>query len=409
MLVLTGAGGFVGTQLVPRLAEWSGRSLLLVSRDPAALQARFPDIRSCDYDDLRNADLTGATFVHLATRNNDRPGTPGEFRAANVDHLLRTAAIARDGGAAQFINLCSVHAFQPAADDLYGTSKREGAGQLAAFWPGGATNLYLPAVYGARFQGRLGALNRVPGFARSGALALLRQLKPMISIERLAAELIALVERGPPPADDRWQSARFAADPVPATGLYSAIKRAIDLFAVVAVVILLGWAMVLVALYVRFDSKGPAIFAQQRVGKQGKVFTCYKFRTMAVGTVQAGTHDVSAAVITGAGGFLRRTKLDELPQVWNVLRNEMSLVGPRPCLPIQTALVGARGAHGVLELKPGITGLAQINDVDMSDPARLAAWDDRYGAFRTLMLDCVILIRTVLGGGVGDRVADPSS
>lgn len=407
MLVLTGAGGFVGSQLVSLLAERGGQPLLLVSRDAAALQARFPAIPACNYTTLGSVDLTGATVIHLAARNNDRLGTLEEFRSVNVDHLLQTAAAARKGGAAQFINLCSIHALQPG--DAYGLSKREGAEKLAAFWPDGAVNLYLPAVYGAKFQGRLAVLDRLPGFARSMALALLRQLKPVISIDRFAEELLRIVDHGPPRGANPSESARYAADPVSDIGLYAAVKRMTDLAAAVAVVLFLGWAMLLTALYVRLDSKGPAIFAQQRVGRHGRVFTCYKFRTMAVGTVQAGTHDVNASAITRAGGFLRRTKLDELPQVWNVLRNEMSLVGPRPCLPMQTEMIAERAARGILEMKPGITGLAQINSIDMSDPTRLAAWDDRYGTFRTLLLDCLILGRTILGGGAGDRVAGRDS
>lgn len=409
MLVLTGANGFVGSQLVSWLMERGGRPLLLVSRDAATLQARFPGVRTCDYTALGNIDLTGATFVHLAARNNDQQASLAEFRAVNVDHLLKTAAIARDGGAIRFINLCSVHALHPGINDAYGLSKREGAEALAAFWPGGAFNLYLPAVYGAEFQGRLGVLNQLPTIMRPIALALLRQLKPVISVDRLAEELFRLVDRKVYPASNPWESRLYAADLVPAMGLYSTVKRVIDLTVAVTVALFLGWAMLLIAIYVRLDSKGPAIFAQQRVGRHGRVFTCYKFRTMAVGTVQAGSHEVSASVITGAGDFLRRTKLDELPQVWNVLRNEMSLVGPRPCLPMQTELIAERMARGVLNLKPGITGLAQINDIDMSDPARLATWDDRYGAFRTFLLDCLILIRTILGSGAGDRVAGRAS
>ncbi len=205
-------------------------------------------------------------------------------------------------------------------------------------------------------------------------------------------------------ANDIYRSEMYLADPTPALGLYAGISRAIDLCAALAVIVLAGWAMVLIALYVRLDSKGPAIFAQKRIGKHARVFTCYKFRTMATGTADVATHDVSESSVTKAGRFLRKTKLDELPQVANVLRNEMSLVGPRPCLPVQKELIKRRAERTVLTLKPGITGLAQIKNVDMSDPARLAALDDRYRAFRTVIGDGAILLRTVLGGGSGDRV-----
>ena len=126
---------------------------------------------------------------------------------------------------------------------------------------------------------------------------------------------------------------------------------------------------------------------------------------MSVGTAHVSTHLATAASVTRAGRFLRRTKLDELPQIANVFLNQMSLVGPRPCLPMQDELIDRREERGVFRVKPGITGLAQINDIDMSHSARLAAWDDRYIAFRTLKSDLLILLRTVVGGGSGDRTA----
>ncbi|MEG8016401.1 hybrid nucleoside-diphosphate sugar epimerase/sugar transferase [Sphingomonas sp. 22R3R2A-7] len=402
MIVLTGATGFVGSQLVRQLGAQA--ELLLVSRDPEAARRRFAEAAVCDYATLSGHDLTGAVIIHLAARNNDRVGTIEEFRAGNVDGLLEVAAIAKAGGAARFINLCSTHALDTEHTDPYGLSKREGARALTALWPDGAINLYVPAIYGNDFRGRLAVLNRLPAVLKPLAIGLLRQVKPMISINRLLAVLLELAAE-PDLSDDPWKSERYAADPVKDIGISSVVKRTVDLLAVLAVVVLLGWLMIIVALYIRFDSKGPAIFAQQRVGRDGRIFTCYKFRTMTLGTAHAATHDVSAASVTVAGRFLRRTKIDELPQVVNVLMNDMSLVGPRPCLPMQTELIARRRARGILRLKPGITGLAQINEIDMSDPARLAAWDDRYGAFQTLSGYIVILIRTVLGGGSGDRVS----
>jgi lipopolysaccharide/colanic/teichoic acid biosynthesis glycosyltransferase len=113
---------------------------------------------------------------------------------------------------------------------------------------------------------------------------------------------------------------------------------------------------------------------------------------------------MTADAITGVGAFLRKTKIDELPQVWNILRGELSLVGPRPGLPVQTKLTDERQAHGVFSVLPGITGLAQINGVDMSDPERLARMDAHYIAQRGLLLDLKIILATFLGRGQGDKV-----
>ena len=172
----------------------------------------------------------------------------------------------------------------------------------------------------------------------------------------------------------------------------------------IAVIVFAGWILAIVWILVRLGSPGPGIFAQERVGKHGKTFVCYKFRTMKTGTRQAGTHELSADAITGVGAFLRKTKIDELPQVLNILRGELSLVGPRPGLPVQTRLTEARAAQGVFNVLPGITGLAQIQGIDMSDPERLAEVDARYIAQRGLLLDIKIIIATFLGRGQGDKV-----
>ncbi len=116
-----------------------------------------------------------------------------------------------------------------------------------------------------------------------------------------------------------------------------------------------------------FDTGSP-VFKQERVGRNKKPFTLVKFRTMSVDTASVASHLASTASITKMGGFLRKTKLDELPQLWNVLKGEMSLVGPRPGLFNQAELTAARESEGVFDVRPGITGLAQVNDIDMSTP-----------------------------------------
>lgn len=186
--------------------------------------------------------------------------------------------------------------------------------------------------------------------------------------------------------------------------VYSALKRSLDLAVSLAFVLFFFWVFAIVWAVIRLDTPGPALFRQARVGRNGRIFTCYKFRTMFVTTPEVATHEVSRHAVTRAGALLRRTKLDELPQLFNVLIGQMSLVGPRPCLPNQHELIAERQARGVLAIRPGITGLAQVNDIDMSDPRRLAEWDWRYLRERSIWLDVKILIGTVLGGGAGDRV-----
>ncbi|MEC5325919.1 sugar transferase [Aurantimonas sp. A3-2-R12] len=111
---------------------------------------------------------------------------------------------------------------------------------------------------------------------------------------------------------------------------------------------------------IRFTSLGPAIFRQVRVGRNEKPFTCFNLRTMYANTGDWPSHEADEAAITPFGRNLRRTKLDELPQLWNILTGDMSSVGPRPCLPSQKALIDARRARGLYSIRPGITGVSQI-------------------------------------------------
>lgn len=183
------------------------------------------------------------------------------------------------------------------------------------------------------------------------------------------------------------------------------MKRLFDIAASLAGLAALGWLILLLAWLVRRDSQGPGLFVQERVGREGRSFRCYKLRTMRVDTVAAATHDTPKSAVTPLGAKLRRWKLDELPQLWNVLRGDMSFVGPRPCLPIQAEVIEERRKRGVLAIRPGITGLAQVNGIDMSEPARLGETDARYMQSRSFTGDLGLIFRTLAGGGRGDRVA----
>jgi O-antigen biosynthesis protein WbqP len=151
------------------------------------------------------------------------------------------------------------------------------------------------------------------------------------------------------------------------------------------------------------DTRLP-LFTQERVGREKKPFVLVKFRTMRPDTDSVASHLADAEAITTLGRFLRKTKLDELPQLWNVLRGEMSLVGPRPCLFCQKELIEERSRRGVLRVRPGITGLAQIQGIDMSTPELLAEIDAKMLESLNVPNYFRYLFLTALGKGSGDRV-----
>lgn len=168
--------------------------------------------------------------------------------------------------------------------------------------------------------------------------------------------------------------------------------------------LLVGSPVLLVLTIIGLFDTGSPIFRQIRVGRHRKPFTLVKFRTMKVDTASVATHLASSASITHFGHFLRKTKLDELPQLWNVLKGEMSLVGPRPGLFNQEELTEERAKRGVFDVRPGITGLAQVNEIDMSTPALLAETDQKMIQSLTLVDYLKYIFMTVAGKGSGDRI-----
>lgn len=168
---------------------------------------------------------------------------------------------------------------------------------------------------------------------------------------------------------------------------------------------LVGAAPIYLLLFVLgwLDTRSP-LFRQERVGRHQKPFTLVKFRTMRPDTASVATHLADASAVTRLGHFLRRSKLDELPQLWNVLKGEMSLVGPRPCLFSQEALIVERAERQVFNVRPGITGLAQIQGIDMSTPRLLAETDARMLKNLGVSAYFMYIIKTVTGAGRGDRI-----
>ncbi|UWZ93077.1 sugar transferase [[Pasteurella] aerogenes] len=179
--------------------------------------------------------------------------------------------------------------------------------------------------------------------------------------------------------------------------------RTLDfLFSLIGLILTLP-IMLIVSILGYFETGSP-IFIQERIGKNKKPFKLIKFRTMSVDTKSVASHLVGTTSITKLGKFLRKTKIDELPQLINVLKGEMSLVGPRPNLFNQEELIKEREKLGVYNVLPGITGLAQLSDIDMSTPELLAKTDAEMLRALTLKKYFQYIIATALGKGAGDRV-----
>jgi O-antigen biosynthesis protein WbqP len=185
------------------------------------------------------------------------------------------------------------------------------------------------------------------------------------------------------------------------------LKRAIDIFGALAGLVLLSPLFVGAALAVVLQSPGPALHWSRRVGRDERIFRMPKFRTMRMGTPDVATHLLTDPDqwVTPVGRFLRRTSLDELPQLWSILKGDMSLVGPRPALFNQDDLVALRRAAGVAGLRPGLTGWAQINGRDELPIAEKARLDAEYLQRMSLAFDLQIIVATAITALSGRGVA----
>ena len=179
--------------------------------------------------------------------------------------------------------------------------------------------------------------------------------------------------------------------------------RAYDIILSINILILFSPLILIIFAVCYFESKKP-LFIQKRVGKNQEIFYLFKFRTMRVNTPSVPSHLITKDSITKFGEIIRLLKFDELPQLINVIKGDMSLVGPRPCLFNQIELISQRNNFNVFSVKPGITGLAQIRGIDMSNPKKLAYVDslmisnyNQINYFRYLFL-------TFFGKGIGDKI-----
>jgi len=179
--------------------------------------------------------------------------------------------------------------------------------------------------------------------------------------------------------------------------------RILDFFAALLGLLLL-WPVFVVVIIIGWFDTGSPVFVQERVGRYKRPFKLIKFRTMPIETESVASHLVNNESITKLGSFLRTTKIDELPQLINVVKGEMSLVGPRPNLFNQSELIKERDALGVYDVLPGVTGLAQVKNIDMSAPELLARTDKQMIDNLNVRAYLKYILMTMTGSGSGDAV-----
>ena len=193
------------------------------------------------------------------------------------------------------------------------------------------------------------------------------------------------------------------------------VKRGIDILLSLVALVVFSWLYLIIALAIKIDDPGPAFFVQKRVGKGKKLFDLYKFRSMKMSTPHdTPTHLLSdpEQYITRVGRFLRKSSLDEIPQVWNIFNGTMSTIGPRPALWNQDDLVAERDKYGANDVRPGLTGWAQINGRDELEIPVKARLDGEYvkklrqGGWKAFAFDCRCFIGTVFSVARGDGVVE---
>lgn len=504
-ILVTGATGFIGGHLVPRLRR-DGHELTLAVRSASSCPRAWLDddgIRIVETGDIETAPNLHAAFsevthvAHLAGMAQATAGQDQEkaLRNANVVATKKLADAAVQHGIETFVHLSSLFAVtdgvsEDVLDDAevkmpssaYGRSKRQSEEYVWQLPGKGifSISLRLPLVIGPDAKGNWAALQKLAATGVPLPFGSIRNRRSIISVVSAAdviahlltrrwpatssgayfvadgavstAEMVAELRRGmglsprlipmPPtllstaaallkqqrrvssllescevddarfrhtfgyraPSDVK-DAIRRSAPAHPASKLkISRLKRVLDLTLAAIALPIAAPVILACVLAIRTTSSGPGIFRQTRVGQSEAPFTCYKLRTMHSDTRDLPSHESSVSSVTPIGRWLRRLKLDELPQLWNVLRGDMSFVGPRPCLPSQDELISARRSRGLYAIRPGITGVSQIAGVDMSDPEKLATLDATYLDEMSLATDLRLIMATVFGAGQGDRV-----
>ena len=395
-IIITGASGFVGSLIVPELKR-KGIKILLVTRSFKKLKKLYPSDKLCEYDDLEKFAKDYDCIVHLATINNRKQCNRYNAREQNFKTFKKVFEVAKLFNLF-IINFSTTHSLNFFYKTDYIESKRDIEKYINEKNYPKIQSIYLPFIYGEKMSGKLKILNRFPKFISNFIFYFLSAFKPTVNIKSI---LNYLFQNN---FNFKKNNLNILSDDICKNFVFLFFKRSLDLLFSIFVLLFLWWLLILVWIFIKIESPGPGIIFQKRVGKSGKIFNCIKFRTMKSGVKQAPTHQMALTDLTIVGSFLRKTKLDELPQVFNIIINQMSLVGPRPSLEIQHELIAKRKMLNILNIKPGITGLAQINKADMSNIDNITKFDFIYLKTQSIFIDINIIVKTIFGSGNVDNI-----
>lgn len=383
-IVVFGASGNVGSVITERLKE-AGHTLLLISQGPTGILVTSSEIRFIATEDWESQAQGFDVFLFM----------PGIARRPKEDQTIKDdmdVAIflleaSNRAGIPRFVCQLSFRDLvrKPGEHSLDGfLSRRDWVNN---YFSGHVDVVYTGILVHHTDPDKLWFFPRISKIFEDSISSVLSAFLPMTSVE----SIVEYFSHPDPLADGRRS---ILTDSKSENLTYRIWQAALNLTFVVSVALLsfplfLFWTAIVV------QSGRPGFFLQDRIGRGGKSFKCAKLRTMKKGTESVGTHLVRDEAITEFGRFLRRFKLDELPQAVNIASGQMCLVGPRPSLPGQVEVIEARETSGVMGLKPGLTGWAQVKGIDMSEPGRIAELDAQYLRLQSVWLDLLILKRTL--------------
>ena len=387
-IVIAGGTGFVGSRIAQVLAK-CGHTVLVLSRQPDAnKQNSCGGVEYSNYADFERLSDQFDLFINLVAKNNNSRFTFEQYKLVNVDFARYLANLASKKNIPVYLYFSTSHTIFGNEKGFYAETKSIGERIQEKVIKNKFVVIYPPLIYGESWSGSLSFLNSFPRILSTKIFTLIKIIKPSVNIDQIISICRDI--------DKNSNSKIFISDDLDQNRAYGVFKLCLNgVFCIAAITIIFVIFPALFCL-IKADSPGPVLFKQSRLGKGKKPFNCYKFRTMYSSTKETATHEAKKGSITRVGGFLRKTKIDELPQCINIILGQMDLIGYRPNLKSQELLKRERDTLGVYDKKPGITGLSQVSGLDMSQPSELAQTDHIYHKYRCVKLDILILIKTLI-------------